>query len=150
MKKIKCFQFKISDVLLSPLEVNVENKKITKPMIEKLIKFSNLGKLINDFLIATGRLELAAISDITEDEKKEIIDMCLKSVEIENYLQPVYQKYFTPEEILDIIAFYRTDTGKKYVSLLQDVSDDILGVVPKITLEMTIAIVGEIGKRRNK
>jgi hypothetical protein len=51
--------------------------------------------------------------------------------------------------MLDIISFFRSNTGQKYVAQQQNVSDDVVAkAVPKLILEMTTNLVGEIGKKR--
>ena len=127
----------------------MSSSKVTKPMVEKLIKFTNLKKIANDFLITAVKLELAGITGFTEDEKEEITDKCVSSLQLEDYLLPIYQEHFTSEEMLDIIAFFRSKSGQKYVARQQQVSDAVMNVFPKLTLELTIRLASEIGRRRN-
>lgn len=123
--------------------------KITIPMIEKLVRFTNLRKLLTGFLTSTAQLELADFKDFSEEEKKDIITGVIKGLEIERHLLPIYQEHFSPEELLDIIAFFRTKSGQQYAAKGQVISDAILATVPTLTVEMTVSLATEIGRRRN-
>ncbi|WP_193196871.1 DUF2059 domain-containing protein [Nostoc sp. MG11] len=48
----------------------------------------------------------------------------LKPNELMNELIPVYAKYFTNEEIKQMIAFYETPLGKKTISVLPQISQE--------------------------
>lgn len=126
----------------------MSESKITKPMMEKLLKFTSLKKLISDFLKTAAKLELANFKDFSDEEKEQIIEASLSSVDIEKHILPIYQKYFTAEELLDIIAFFRSNSGQRYVAQQQKVSDAVMASVPKMTLEMTVSLANEIGKKR--
>jgi len=123
--------------------------EVTLPMVEKLLKLSNLGKVMTEYLKTAARLEMAAIKDFTEEERQQIIEATLEKTPIAPYLLPVYTLHFSAEELLDVIAFFRSKSGQKYIEVSSKVSDNVLAVMPKITLEMTITLASEIGKRRN-
>jgi len=123
--------------------------EVTLPMVEKILKLSNLGKVMKDYLKTVAKLELAPIKGFTEEEKLKIIDDTLEQTTIAPYMLPIYSRHFSAEELLDIIAFFRSKSGQKYVEVSSEVSDNVLSVMPKITLEMTITLASEIGKRRN-
>ena len=123
--------------------------KVTKPMVEKITKFTKLRNMITDFLKTTGKRELVNFSEFSLEEKDELIEASTDALKIEEALLPIYQKYFTSEEMLDIISFFRSKTGQKYIAQQQNVSDDVVEkVVPKLILEMTANLVDEIGKKR--
>lgn len=48
----------------------------------------------------------------------------VKADEMINEIVPIYNKYFTGEEIKQIIAFYQTPLGKKTISVLPQISRD--------------------------
>jgi uncharacterized protein len=52
-----------------------------------------------------------------------IKDMDLPQM-VEDIMYPVYDKYFTESELRDIVAFYKTPTGKKTVSVMPDLFKD--------------------------
>ena len=45
----------------------------------------------------------------------------IKSDELINQIIPIYEKYFTNEEIKQLIAFYQTPLGKKTISVLPQI-----------------------------
>jgi len=68
----------------------------------------------------------SAKPDVTEAKwaalKKDVFDVEVK--DLQKMLVPVYKKYFTPEEVKSIIAFYESPVGKK-----------LAGQTPQITTE---------------
>ena len=68
----------------------------------------------------------SAKPDVTEAKwaalKKDVFDVEVK--DLQKMLVPVYKKYFTPEEVKAIIAFYESPVGKK-----------LAGQTPQITTE---------------
>jgi hypothetical protein len=123
--------------------------EVTLPMVEKLLHLSNLGKTMTDYLRTAARLEMAAIKDFTEEDRQQIIDAAIERTPVAPYLLPVYTLHFSADELLDVIAFFRSKSGQKYIEVSSKVSDNVLAVMPKITLEMTISLASEIAKRRN-
>lgn len=52
--------------------------------------------------------------------------------EILNEIIPVYDKYFTDEEILGIIEFYKTDIGKAYLNKMGIVTMECMQISNKM------------------
>ena len=57
-----------------------------------------------------------AIKHLIPNFKEENVDIEDIIGDIENEIVPIYDKYFTNDEILGIIEFYKTDLGKTYLS----------------------------------
>ncbi len=57
-----------------------------------------------------------AVKHLIPNYKEENVDIEDVIKDIENEIIPIYDKYFTNEEILGIIEFYKTDLGKTYLS----------------------------------
>lgn len=122
--------------------------KITKPMVEKLLKFTKVKGLTQNYLKSAAKMQLFYIAELSDEEKEDIVNTCVNCLKIEDYFLPIYQKHFTPEEMLDIIAFFRTKAGQKYVAEQQNVTDGVLAMFPKITVELAMLLTSEIEKRK--
>ena len=44
-------------------------------------------------------------------------------------LPSIYDKYFTHQEIKDLIAFYQSSTGQKMIEKTPEISKDLLGIM---------------------
>lgn len=50
------------------------------------------------------------------------------AVELDGIMLPVYDKYYTHQEIRDLIEFFKTPTGKKYASVLKPMMLEIMPI----------------------
>lgn len=55
---------------------------------------------------------------IVQEEVMAVINEELANGSFENLIVPVYAKYFTLEEVLELLAFYRTPIGQKTVEVM--------------------------------
>lgn len=49
--------------------------------------------------------------------------------ELKNLFLPIYDKYYTHQEIKDLIVFFKTPTGRKYSSILSPMTQDLAPIV---------------------
>ncbi len=101
-----------------------------------------LDRAIRQLIVATGALEIGEqfanmISmqmsqtlrqsnpdipprafDIIQQEVMAVIGEELESGSFERLIVPVYAKYFNLEEVQELLAFYRTDIGRKTVEVM--------------------------------
>ena len=88
--------------------------------IKKLLDLTGSGKLgvqVIQTMITSYKQSIDNVPDKFWDEiTKEINADTLVSMII-----PIYEKYFTDEEILQMIAFYETPVGKKVIATLPDI-----------------------------
>lgn len=70
-----------------------------------------------------------------------------KRVDIKKYLREtssrLYKKYLTDAEVKDLIAFYKTPTGKKMLEVLPRISADALSGMQETVLPQVNAIIRE-------
>ncbi|SHE93459.1 hypothetical protein SAMN04487965_0981 [Microbulbifer donghaiensis] len=60
---------------------------------------------------------------------KIIYDVVIEHApELDEMTIPLYDKYYTHQEIKDLIIFFKTPTGKKYASVLTPMMQDIMPV----------------------
>jgi len=83
--------------------------------IQKLLDITGAGKLgiqLSDALIDTYKKSFTSVPvDFWNDIKKEF-----NADTIINMVIPVYAKYYTDEEVIQLVEFYQTPLGKKVIS----------------------------------
>jgi hypothetical protein len=57
--------------------------------------------------------------------------------ELDEMMIPLYDKYYTHQEIKDLIVFFNTPTGKKYASVLTPMMQDIVPIAQEWGLNST-------------
>lgn len=80
-------------------------------------------------------------SKVFEERLKQKIDL---NKFMEDITYSLYDKFFTEDEIKDLIAFYKTSTGKKALSVLPQLSTESLQIVNEKLTPTLITIVTEI------
>lgn len=97
------------------LQTEAEFPKIMSSIIGKNPAFSNLSQSEQSDL-------KKRISTSTQRMSKRYRELLTKRLNFASYVEdisyPLYDKYFTENEIKDMIAFYRTPTGKKSISVM--------------------------------
>ena len=66
--------------------------------------------------------------------------------ELVDLVVPLYSKYFTEEEIDDLIAFYKTKTGAKYIEILPDITDESMIIGQEFGQQKAMEILMELQK----
>lgn len=73
-----------------------------------------------------------------------------KAIDYDDYLSktayPKYDKFFTEKELADMIEFYKTDTGKKVVKVLPQLSDELMKSGEEYLTPKLVKLVDEILK----
>jgi uncharacterized protein len=64
----------------------------------------------------------------------------------EEMMMPTYDKHFTANELLDLIAFYKSPTGQKYVDIMPEILSDSMKASQTSFLPKILKIVDEIIK----
>lgn len=71
------------------------------------------------------------VSGIIKSEMKAVIYEQINNGGFMERFIPVYDKYYTDEEIKDLIAFYQTNLGKKLIRVLPDITSESMVVGQK-------------------
>ncbi len=84
------------------------------------------------------------------DKEKKAIEKVKSKMNIDsliNDLVPVYQKYYTKEDIQGLIKFYGTPLGQKLIKTMPDIAKDSMVVSQKWTQKLVQEIKAEAGKK---
>ncbi len=98
-----------------------------KPASEKSIRefmdvtgSGELGiQVMNQMIPSLKQLAPDAPDSFWDDFRKEV-----SADELISLIVPVYQKHFTEDDMKALIAFYKSEAGKKYVSKLPAISQE--------------------------
>ena len=62
----------------------------------------------------------------------------------EDISYPIYNKYFTEDELRDLIAFYKSATGRKYIAILPQVLNESTAMASEILLPKMQQAMNEV------
>jgi hypothetical protein len=97
-------------------------------------------------------------AELTSKTMERFQDRLMKEINVselvENVTVPLYDKFYTESELKDLIAFYKTPTGQKSISIQPQLTgegaartmDYLMPKMQKITREMSDELEGEIKK----
>jgi uncharacterized protein len=122
---MKTIQLFISMLLITNTCFSQTTSKTEK--IKTLLEVTgsgNLGVQAVTQMIAAFKENYSNIGDEFWNEfAKEI-----KSEDLVNLIIPVYDKYYTEEDVDQMIAFYKTPVGKKLIEVLPKISQESMAV----------------------
>lgn len=65
---------------------------------------------------------------------------------IEELIYPLYDKYFTEKELSDLLVFYKSETGRKFISVTPQLVADSGEITEKVLLPQILVIVEDVMK----
>jgi hypothetical protein len=139
--------------LIKELLEITESTKNAEQIMDSMVR-SELPKLVSAVLKNAPALD----SDRPEIQKQfsEIVsrmagkyrDRVVKKIDVNQLIEqvsyPIYDKYFTESELRDIIAFYKSSTGKKAISLMPQIFNDSFQRTNEILMPQMSRIMTEI------
>ena len=119
-------------------QVSTKSQKI-KQLLE-LIGSGKLGKQVAENVISVFQNQYPDVDPKFWDRfKKEI-----KPDDLENLIVPIYDEYFTDDDIDQLIAFYRTPIGKKVIATLPDVTQESMAAGQQWGKELARKVMEEL------
>lgn len=104
-------------------DVSVEKRK----EIEKMLRLTGMEKLVGQMqtqMIASLKAQMPQASQLFWTKFQQKID----TRDLIEKLIPIYDKYYTTEDIRAVNAFYETPTGQKLISTLPQVMQEAMKV----------------------
>ena len=153
-------------LILTP-HLSLADEQAERASIEELLEVSNVKSMIDAMHDQLGQMleQMSTQLQVAESEKP-IMDKFMSNVDnlireevswekMEGPIFEIYQKHFSEKEVLDLTAFYQTDSGqamvRKMPDLMQDsmlVSQGMMGsVLPKV-MELAQEFQKEIEENR--
>jgi len=102
--------------------------KLSAPMVRKMMEVDGSLKFFK--MVLTESMSFMK-SKITDDEFDKFIAEILEEVNIPNKMSSIYQQYYTAEDVLNLITFFKSSTGKKVIKVQNQ-------VVPKLSINTQI------------
>ena len=125
------------------------NSKPSGQMVMKLVHLNGIDEGFKNLVSSTAALlalpyvisYLASAKEIEDKAKKYLSDS-----DIERCLHEVYGRHFTGDDILDIIAFFKTRAGKKFCKTDSLLREDMITASTDLAVEVATRIVTDLGK----
>ncbi len=124
--------------------------------IQRLMDMMGTKKMINQMVPAmTTQMKTVFQKNLPSDERSgKILDFAMAKVqarlnsgEYQELFVSIYDKYFTTEDIKDLIQFYDSRVGRKLVAVLPQISQDAMAVSFHWYQEMVPEIQKEIERQ---
>ena len=127
--------------LISPAQSNDYQKTV-----EELLVVSGSGEVLQQTIpriFALLKQQTPGVADAYwEEAEKEITQTA--SSELAAMMAPVYQKYLTQEELNEIIAFYKTPSGRKLAEVSPRISTEMLTIGQQWGMQLSQKILQQL------
>lgn len=143
-------------ILLSPITVYAE-EGVEKATVEELLEVTNVKSIVDTMYFEIDQMleGLAAQLEISVEEQP-IFDKYIVKVnasvkeqisweKMKDPMIDLYMKHYTEKEIKDILAFYKTDTGKSLVKKMPVVMQDSIQLSQSM-FKMTLPRIQELAE----
>lgn len=111
--------------------------------IKQLMELTGMGKMavqVMDQIIST-----TAVRNPKVDTKFwEEFSKSINPEDLVNLMIPVYEKFYSEEDIDNIISFYNTPTGKKMIQVLPDLTQESMRVGQQWGMKVTEDILKKL------
>lgn len=131
--------------------------------IKRLLTVTGAAKITEQIAIATSQQMFQLMKETNPDIPERVFTVINRELNVlfsekiaasdglMDKIIPVYDKYFTHQEILDVLSFYQTPTGIKSISVLPMVATESMmagqrwgeSLAPEINRRLTVALEQE-------
>ena len=119
-----------------------KNATPSKPMITKLLKENGYWPKFEQ-LLKTYPLKIAA-PYVDQEQALQLIDKHQRHEELLAAFHALYSKRMTGDEILDLIAFYKTKAGQKLVEHDEAIRYEMSQIALNLAVEIAVELVREL------
>jgi len=81
------------------------------------------------------------LSSLTDDERRLIVARVVVNHDIVETLHRVYSEHFTADEMLDMISFFKSPTGKKYCKVQDDFANSMMAATGQFASKASIDVI---------
>ncbi len=117
----------------------------TEKVARELLEVSGATKMVPVVTEQLIKQQRQTMPDIPEPFWKEFITE-VNPEALNEKMAAVYAKYFNIEEMKEIIAFYKTDAGKKFIVKLPEIAQESRGVFREWTMDLRMQITKKLEK----
>lgn len=120
----------------------VDNQLPSRPMIEKLVTLNGTKDKLQEGVCQMMVNSCSAhMASMTEEEKHMLVARVVVKHDVVGILHSVYSQHFTADEVLDMIAFFKSPTGKKYCKAQDAFGDCLTNAMSEFINEVRIDII---------
>ena len=102
----------------------MRNDSLMNKTIDAMIP-SMVNQMQSEKKDSTGKARTMEVAKIAMESVKEMMPKMMDEMAVS------YDKYFTEQEINDFIAFYKSPSGQKYISVMPEMMKDMMGNMMK-------------------
>jgi len=100
-------------IVLLIASVNCHSETVTESSVKEFFKASG-----QEAQMVEGMQMLAPmLKKMARNMPDDLYNQLIKTDDVVDSVLPIYRKYFSEEEMLELIAFYKTPIGRKYADL---------------------------------
>lgn len=122
MKKLLLFAFVVVLSSTSFAQTTPKSQKVRKLL--EVTGSANLSKQMIDNIVEMYKQSYSDVQQTFWEEFRKEANM----EELQNLIIPIYEKYYTEEELTQLIAFYESPLGRKVVQTLPQVMQESMKV----------------------
>lgn len=137
MKKLTLVLFICLGVLANSFSQTTKKQELIKELFTVMQSDSANDKVMNSILPALMNQNQSQPKDSASVEKaKQVMSVVMETVKgliekVNADKVELYDKYFTEKEIKQMIAFYKSPAGKKYVETKPEITKEIVAKIMK-------------------
>lgn len=125
MKRLIVVALAVSFLVVSIVKADISAEK--RKEIEKMLRLTGMEKLVNQMemqMIASFKAQMPEVPDVFWKKFQEKMN----TRELVEKIIPIYDKYYTTEDMKAVNAFYETPAGQKLISTLPQVMQEAMKV----------------------
>lgn len=142
MKKLGFFLLMLSFPFWSIGQNTPKEKKVVE--LVKVMGGGDIAKQVMGSLITSFKTVYTEVPEEFWDDFVKEVD----SREIENMLVPIYLKYYSEKELDDMIAFYKSPTGKKMIESMPGVMQESMEVGKAWGAKLAERVMYKLNKKK--
>ena len=125
-------------------EQNPDNRKPSRAMVAKLMEVSGLRDTMSTYI--KSALKSASelfLKNIDETKRDDIVGKLARDEEYVEEFSKIYAEYLTVSEVLDLIAFHKSPTGQKMISIQEPLGKRLVDTTQELMSNMYIKIMAK-------
>jgi uncharacterized protein len=102
----------------------MKNDSVTKKIFESIVTAYDVKKHVNE-------MDSTKNAEFRVNESRQMLKLKIIKEKLDDEMVTEYEKYFTQQEINQLITFYKSPIGKKYANVRPMITKDIIVKVMK-------------------
>jgi len=116
-------------VVLSPSDKISAQMTEEQKNIKRLVELTRVDLIVKDITMETIKKLEFSFPQVSPDVIREFINRVDTDKAVEDILVPIYERYFSPSEIEELLRFYESPVGKKMMTVRPQIMQEAIGAV---------------------